>query len=81
MAFKSFDQWLRETKPLKPKKKVRVLTQEGEDLAREYNNHPQGCSCHLGGAPCSYCTHPGNPYELEATPELWEEMEVDDDRD
>lgn len=21
-----------------------------------------GCSCHMGGAPCSFCSHPGNPH-------------------
>lgn len=73
-----FDRWMRETRPYKPKKKVRVLTEEGERLDWDFKQS-NGCSCHLGGAPCSHCTHPGHPEELDATPEMWEVIEVDDD--
>ena len=29
-----------------------------------------GCSCHIN-PPCNYCLHPGNPHNLEETPEAW----------
>lgn len=35
--------------------------------ANDYNDWLSigGCSCHQGCAPCSSCTHPGNPASLE----------------
>lgn len=30
------------------------------------------CSCHLGGAPCGSCTHPGNPSNQEEDDNCWE---------
>lgn len=32
-----------------------------------------GCSCHIN-PPCSYCTHEGNPDNLENIEEAWEEV-------
>lgn len=49
----------------------RVLTDEGENFRRGFDD-TGGCSCHLGCAPCSSCTHPGHPAALEETPDLWE---------
>ena len=42
------------------------------ELADEWDFIYQGgnCSCHLS-APCSSCTHPGNPLALECTDGAW----------
>lgn len=53
------------------KKKPKRLTVEGEALADEYERLGD-CSCHLGHAPRSSCTHPGNPLSLENDPSMWE---------
>lgn len=43
---------------------------ERDEFESEYG--PRGnCSCHLGGAPCSSCTHPGNPQNQDFD-EFWE---------
>lgn len=34
------------------------------------------CSCHLGCAPCSSCTHEGNPHNLAEDPYAWGEVHV-----
>lgn len=34
------------------------------------------CSCHIS-APCSSCTHPGNPQNQEDDPECWMEATND----
>lgn len=52
-------------------KRQRVLNNWGNRLRMEYREYG-GCSCHLGGAPCSACTHPGNPHNAEEDPEQWE---------
>lgn len=31
-----------------------------------------GCTCFIS-PPCGSCTHPGNPYNLEATDDAWEQ--------
>ena len=49
----------------------RVLTDEGCNLRLSWLELG-GCSCHLGGAPCSSCTHPGNPRSLAEDPAMWE---------
>lgn len=51
---------------------MKVLTQEGEDLLDEFNSkfRSNSCSCHIN-PPCSYCTHPGNPRNLEEQDDLW----------
>lgn len=50
------------------------LTAEAEndsaDFEREYGSI-NGCRCHLC-PPCSYCTHPGNPANLEEDDSAWE---------
>lgn len=55
------------------------LTEEGEALEykfqREYGSEGN-CSCHLS-APCSSCTHPGNPIAIEETDEYWQPVKVD----
>lgn len=34
-----------------------------DDFMCRYND--DGCSCRHCHAPCSYCTHPGNPHNIE----------------
>ena len=49
----------------------KVLNEQG--LANKSNwMNLGGCSCHLGGAPCSSCTHPGNPTSAAEDEEQWE---------
>ena len=54
---------------------MRVLTEEYQVLADEFDDYTDtyGCACHIN-APCSYCTHEGNPNNLENTEEAWEEV-------
>ena len=54
---------------------MRVLKEEYQELEDEFNTYADtyGCACHLN-PPCSYCTHEGNPDNLENTPEAWEEV-------
>ena len=33
----------------------------------------RGCTCFIVSPPCSCCEHPGNPYNLEATDDAWEQ--------
>lgn len=40
-----------------------------EDFDSLYRN--RSCSCHRH-PPCSYCTHPGNPLNLEESDDVWE---------
>ena len=44
------------------------------DAERLYSDWKEigGCSCHTGGAPCSSCTHEGNPISLEENDDAWE---------
>ena len=54
---------------------MRVLKEEYQVLADEFDDYTDtyGCACHIN-APCSYCTHEGNPNNLENTEEAWEEV-------
>lgn len=51
----------------------KVLNELGQNLQYEFelDSADTGCSCHLN-PPCGYCTHPGNPINLEETPEAWD---------
>ncbi|MCK5615963.1 hypothetical protein KAR91_79610 [Candidatus Pacearchaeota archaeon] len=51
---------------------MKVLKPEYQVLADEYAD-TYGCSCHIN-PPCSYCTHEGNPDNLENIDEAWEEV-------
>lgn len=43
-----------------------------EAAFRFYEDYGSGnCVCFLGCAPCSSCTHPGNPVNLEEDPHAW----------
>lgn len=56
------------------------LTAEGQALEdeffAEYLSKGRGCYC-WRCAPCSYCTHLGNPISLECADDLWEEELID----
>ena len=51
-----------------------VLTPEGELLEAQFKSIFRwgGCSCFISPS-CGYCTHPGNPLNLEGDPEVWME--------
>lgn len=55
---------------------MKVLKPEWEeiqcDFFRLYRDHRR--VCFIGCAPCPYCTHDGNPLNLEETEEAWEEI-------
>jgi len=56
----------------KPQLKRR-LTAAGEAAKSEWDRYyaSSGCSCHIS-PPCSSCTHPGNPDNIEEIAEYWE---------
>lgn len=58
-----------------PPKMVRLcLTDDAEAEADDFRRigyHHSGCSCFTGCAPCSWCTHPGNPLNLEEDDSAW----------
>jgi len=64
-----------QTKMFQKEKTVRVLTNEGQDLQDEFESMygDRGCTCFIS-PPCSYCMHPGNPLNLEESPDLWEDI-------
>jgi len=45
---------------------------EADDFYSSYGNGDGNCSCHIS-PPCSSCTHPGNPLNLENDPFAWGE--------
>lgn len=54
---------------------MRILTDEGQELRDEFENHfkDNGCSCHIH-PPCGHCTHPGNPANLFEDERMWTEI-------
>jgi len=50
-----------------------VLKPEWQEVADEFfsNMRDRGCTCFIS-PPCSYCTHEGNPTNLDETDEAWE---------
>lgn len=49
--------------------------QEHAEFVAQHGYHGN-CSCHIS-PPCGSCVHPGNPENLDVTPEAWgEEHEV-----
>jgi len=57
----------------------RKLNELGQKLHDEFEIDRQmfgGCSCHIS-PPCGFCLHPGNPSNLEETPEAWEPEEIE----
>lgn len=55
-------------------KKQKVLRDIYQDLADQFDNlfADDGCTCHLGHPPCSFCIHPGNPANLDEDERAWE---------
>lgn len=50
---------------------MKTLTPAAQAQHAEFKANDRGCACHLGFAPCSHCTHPGNPLALEADDANW----------
>ena len=50
-----------------------ILKHKWQELSDDFytNYNDRGCSCFIN-APCSWCTHPGNPHNLENTDDAWE---------
>jgi len=55
---------------------MKRLKPEYQELADELDADAC-CTCHIA-PPCGYCTHPGNPANLEEDEEAWED---DDDNE
>lgn len=52
-------------------KRVRLhLTDAAEAESADFHAHYDSCSCHIS-PPCSSCTHPGNPLNLEEDHQAW----------
>lgn len=53
---------------------MRQLNQAGEDAVAEFEDiyMNRTCRCFIS-PPCSYCTHEGNPINVEETPEYWDD--------
>ena len=54
-------------------RKGMVLKPEYQDVADDFffTARNNGCSCHIS-PPCWYCTHEGNPANLEENDDAWE---------
>ncbi len=58
----------------KPPRMVRLhLTEWAEAEADDFRRtqEDRGCVCFTGCAPCCWCTHPGNPLNLEEDEDAW----------
>jgi cobaltochelatase CobS len=57
---------------------MKTLKPEYLELKEEFESRygDSGCTC-FQNAPCSYCTHPGNPLNLEEDEDAWEEERLD----
>lgn len=55
-------------------KPERVLTDEAQADRDDFKQNGRGCACHLGCAPCSHCTHPGNPRNQDDDESCWREV-------
>ncbi len=53
--------------------KLKQLKPDYADVLCDFkiNFSDRGCTCFLS-PPCGYCTHEGNPANLDETPEAWE---------
>lgn len=53
--------------------KSRTLKPEYQDVADDFELHyaDRCCTCHMN-APCSWCTHEGNPHNLMENDDAWE---------
>jgi len=53
---------------------MRVLTPEAEEDRASFNYAyflGHGCTCGVTHAPCSWCTHPGNPQNQDEDENAW----------
>lgn len=50
----------------------RILKPEYQELADDFEmeSRDRGCTCFIS-PPCSYCTHEGNPANLEGDDDAW----------
>lgn len=82
-----FGRWLKNQKPFESPvetKKVKQLTEEAQFDRDEFERGSEdyggislanrGCICFTGCAPCSFCTHPGNPFNQDVD-DCWEEVD------
>jgi len=83
-----FDRWFSNQKP-HGQRTIKRLTEEARYNRESFEERDsetgcslanRGCICFTGCAPCSYCTHPGNPLNQEVD-ECWEEVQVPEDYD
>ena len=53
---------------------TKVLTPTAQEDADEFNANlsDSGCSCAVSNPPCGWCTHPGNPLNLEEDENAWQ---------
>jgi len=60
---------------LKPPHEGWVLIDECQEEYEDwfFMNLDRGCTCFTGCAPCSWCTHPGNPIGLNECYECWKD--------
>lgn len=88
-----FDRWFASQKPFKEDegqplqsqiRKVRrlkdwaVADREAFESKDEYGRFSdRGCVCFTGCAPCSWCTHPGNPLNQNEDDNAWVILETD----
>lgn len=52
----------------------KVLKSEYQDLEDEFYIHfsDTGCTCRTSNPPCSWCTHEGNPLNLQYDDNAWD---------
>ena len=63
-------------------RKGMVLKPEWQEVADDFffSMRDRGCSCFIS-PPCNYCTHEGNPANLDETDDAWESELVGGIRD
>jgi hypothetical protein len=73
---KKFEEWVDDLAKPSPVM-VRILTEEADAERADFIEYGRGCSCHTGCAPCSHCTHPGNPMNQEEDESAWRMVQED----
>lgn len=83
-----FDRWFAQQKPhvQRETRTVKRLTQEARYDRADFETRDaesgisladRGCICFTGCAPCSFCTHPGNPLNQNENDDAWLIVETD----
>ena len=80
-----FDRWFANQRPHQPRKMVKQLTEDAQfdrdnfhARDEEYGSlSRRGCTCCIS-PPCSFCVHPGNPFNQEEDDEAWELVPEDE---